>query len=155
MEEVQHLEAYQCIDCEDECDGYIVETVDNGSTVTSASNDHKQPQDETTCNCTGRMGPCPLEGDCRKEKNIIYCCKVTRQDTMETETYTGLTAKTFKARYYGHNTTSQHVSKKSTSYCTNLKQLHLTRKVKFLDGANTDISGHSQTLEEEKNFVFI
>ena len=80
MEEVQHLEAYPCIDCEEECEGYIVETLDNGSNVTPAFNDHQQPQDETTCNCTGRMGPCPLEGDCRKEKNIISCCKVTRQD---------------------------------------------------------------------------
>ena len=125
MEELQHLEAYPCIDCEDECEGYIVETLDNGSNVTPASNDHQQPQDETTCNCTGRMGPCPLEGDCKKEKNIIYCCKVTRQDTMETETYTGLTANTFKARYYGHNTTFNNRDAKQTTlskHCWNLKE---------------------------------
>ena len=95
----KHLEAQPCNDCEDACEGFIVETVDNGGNVTPAPNDHQQPQDETTCNCTGRMGPCPLEGDCRKEKNIIYCCKVTRQDTMETA-YTELTAKTFKATTY-------------------------------------------------------
>ena len=74
LEEVQHLEAHPCNDCEDACEGFIVETVDNGGNVTPTPNDHQQPQDETTCNCTGRMGPCPLEGDCRKEKNVIDCC---------------------------------------------------------------------------------
>ena len=23
------------------------------------------------CNCNGRMGPCPLDGDCQKEKSCI------------------------------------------------------------------------------------
>ena len=112
----------------------------SSSNVTSASNDHQQPQDETTCNCTGRMGPCPLEGDCRKEKNIIYCCKVTRQDTMETETYTGLTANTFKARYYGHNTTFNNRDAKQTTlskHCWNLKDNNIpfSRKWSILSHA--------------------
>ena len=123
---------------------------------------------------------------------------------METETYTGLTAKTFNARYYGHNTTFNNREAKQTTlsrhcwslkdndipltrnwsinfssckalqssnksmqamskrclsilFCTNLRlrQHHSTKRVKFLDGANKDISGLSQTLEEGKNLNFI
>ena len=55
------------------------------------------------CNCNGRMGPCPLDGDCQKEKSCIYSCKVTREDTGTAETYTGLAGGTFKSRFYGHN----------------------------------------------------
>ena len=55
------------------------------------------------CNCNGRMGPCPLEGDCRKERSCIYTCKVTRLDNGESESYTGLAGNTFKERFYGHN----------------------------------------------------
>ena len=39
-EETQHLEAHLCADCEDNCEGFILETVDNG--VTPASDDHSQ-----------------------------------------------------------------------------------------------------------------
>ena len=39
-EEMQHLEAHPCADCEDNCEGFILETVDNG--VTPASDDHSQ-----------------------------------------------------------------------------------------------------------------
>ena len=39
-EEMQHLEAHLCADCEDNCEGFILETVDNG--VTPASDDHSQ-----------------------------------------------------------------------------------------------------------------
>ena len=70
-EEMQHLEAHPCADCEDNCEGFILETVDNG--VTPASDD-QQPIDDTSCNCTGSLGPCPLDGDCRKEKNCQALC---------------------------------------------------------------------------------
>ena len=69
------------------------------------------------------MGPCPLNGDCRKEKSCIYSCKVTRLDTMESETYTGLTAGTFKRRYYGHNSSFNNRDARQTlsRHCWNLK----------------------------------
>ena len=38
-EEMQH-QAQPCADCEDNCEGFILETVDNG--VTPASDDHSQ-----------------------------------------------------------------------------------------------------------------
>ena len=99
-EEMQHLEAHLCADCEDNCEGFILETVDN--CVTPASDD-QQPIDDTSCNCTGSLGPCPLDGDFRKEKNVIVIC------------YTGLTAKTFKVRYNGHNTTFNNIEAKQTT----------------------------------------
>ena len=37
------------------------------------------------------------------EESCIYSCKVTREDTGGTETYTGLAGGTFKSRFYGHN----------------------------------------------------
>ena len=37
------------------------------------------------------------------EDSCIYSCKVTREDTGGTETYTGLAGGTFKSRFYGHN----------------------------------------------------
>ena len=49
--------------------------------VTSAPDDDIYKQEEEHCNCNGRMGPCPLDGNCRIERSCIYSCKVTRQDT--------------------------------------------------------------------------
>ena len=71
--------------------------LDNDAAATSASDD--EPEEENYCNCTDKIEPCPLDGDCRtcrKVKTCIYYCKVTRLDSMETGTYTGLTAGTFK-----------------------------------------------------------
>ena len=123
--DVQQLEAYPCNDCEEACGGFIVNTVDNGADVTSAHDDKVQQQEESEdCNCNGRMGPCPLNGDCMREKSCVYSCKVTRLDTNETETYTGLTAGTFKRRYYGHNSSFNNREAKQTTlsrHCWKLK----------------------------------
>ena len=62
---------------------------------------------EKPCTCP-RNKPCPLEGRCNIEKDIIYTCKVTREDNNHVETYTGLTDTTFKRRLYGHNSTFRH-----------------------------------------------
>ena len=85
--------------------GYTVENVPAEITDNEeeAVDEDDKDQESNHCNCNGRMGPCPLDGDCRKEKSCIYSCKVTRLDTDVSETYTGLTAKTFKERFYGHN----------------------------------------------------
>ena len=40
------------------------------------------------------------------EESCIYSCKVTREDTGGTETYTGLAGGTFKSRFYGHKARS-------------------------------------------------
>ena len=92
------VEALPCTECDDGCGGYIVD-----NPPAPASNDEGQQQESEECNCNGRMGPCPLDGDCMKEKSCIYSCRVTRLDTGESETYTGLAGETFKKRFYGHN----------------------------------------------------
>ena len=124
IDDEQQLEAYPCDDCEEECGGLIVDTLNNGGAVTSANDDAQPTEVPDHCNCNGRMGPCPLDGDCRKEKSCIYSCKVTRMDTMETESYTGLTAGTFKRRYYGHNSSFNNRDARQTSlsrHCWSLK----------------------------------
>ena len=87
-EEMQHLEAHLCADCEDNCEGFILETVDNG--VTPASDD-QQPIDDTSCNCTGSLGPCPLDGDCRKELCVHFCVCVSKSLRKWTQTDTKVT----------------------------------------------------------------
>ena len=63
----------------------------------------KKPENTSVklCNCSGRLGPCPLDGSCLK-KSIIYKAQVTDENS-NVETYTGLTSTTFKKRFYKHN----------------------------------------------------
>ena len=75
------------------------------------------------CNCTGSMGPCPLEGSCLV-KSVVYGAEVI-DSNLNSETYTGLTANTFKKRYYKHrdsfrNEDSEH-STTLSSYIWDLK----------------------------------
>ena len=84
--------------CNVECGGLLVEP-----TPAATQNQTEAAVSQFHCNCTAKIGPCPLDGDCRKEKSCIYSCKVTRLDTGEIETYTGLAGNTFKARFDGHN----------------------------------------------------
>ena len=55
------------------------------------------------CNCSGRLGPCPMDGNCLID-NVVYKAKVVDSDN-NTNTYTGLTSNTFKKRYYKHRST--------------------------------------------------
>ena len=55
------------------------------------------------CNCSGRMGPCPLGGGCLVE-SVVYRATVV-QDNSKVDTYTGLTCNKFKDRFYGHRST--------------------------------------------------
>ena len=57
------------------------------------------------CNCTGRCGPCPLDGGCLVD-SVVYRAKVADNNGVE-NTYTGLTSNTFKDRFYGHRSTFQ------------------------------------------------
>ena len=53
-----------------------------------------------TCNCSGQMGPCPMNGNCLAH-SIIYKAEV-KDENENVETYTGLTSTTFKKRFYKH-----------------------------------------------------
>ena len=102
--EQQEPTASPCNECEVDCGGYLVDhtpmEVADQSHIDSEDGEDQEPDH---CNCNGRMGPCPLEGDCRKERSCIYTCKVIRLDNGESESYTGLAGNTFKERFYGHN----------------------------------------------------
>ena len=98
----QETAAVPCNNCEDDCGGFLVDPVP-AALPDQISDDEGEDQEPDHCNCNGRMGPCPLDGECRREKSCIYSCKVTRLDTGESETYTGLAGDTFKSRFYGHN----------------------------------------------------
>ena len=102
--------------------------------VTSASDDDEHANVPEHCNCNGRMGPCPLDGDCQKERSCIYCCKVTRQDTQEYETYTGLARGTFKSRFYGHNASMYNKRQKQTTlsnHVWDLKDNNIPHEIKW------------------------
>ena len=55
------------------------------------------------CNCSGVMGPCPLDGKCLVS-GVVYKATVVDTDN-NTSTYTGLTSNTFKKRFYAHRST--------------------------------------------------
>jgi hypothetical protein len=48
-------------------------------------------------------------------RTVVYEAKVTRLDNSETEIYTGVTAGTFKQRYYGHSYDQRHRSQRSST----------------------------------------
>ena len=63
----------------------------------------KPEQNIKKCNCT--KFECPLGGNCQIE-NVIYQATVKTDNS--TETYVGLTATTFKARWSNHQTGMKH-----------------------------------------------
>ena len=55
-------------------------------------------------NCSCRVPTdCPLQNQCLSS-NIIYQASVKRLDNVATETYTGLTSKSFRERWTNHKT---------------------------------------------------
>ena len=51
------------------------------------------------CNCT--IKDCKVNGECQRSE-IVYQCKVTENVGGNSKSYVGLTANTFKNRYYKH-----------------------------------------------------
>ena len=113
--------ALPCNECEDDCGGYLVEPVPAPVPV-PVQNTVEVQEISDDCNCNGRMGPCPLDGDCMREKSCIYSCKVTRLDTGESQTYTGLAGGTFKSRFYGHNSDFNNTDTKLSQHICELKE---------------------------------
>ena len=62
--------------------------------------EEEETQSPEKCNCSGAMGPCPLDGNCLVS-SVIYRAEVKGNNSTPT-TYTGLTSNTFKRRYYSH-----------------------------------------------------
>ena len=65
----------------------------------------------THCNCVKRA--CPLDGECRTTRCVVYHASVTGQN--ETKNYIGLTEGDFKTRYGGHIQSFNDPNKKSAS----------------------------------------
>ena len=66
-----------------------------------------------TCSCSKAVrdsGACPMAGKCLLS-NVIYQATVTRDDTGQVETYTGLTSTTWKERRGVHNSSFKHRAK--------------------------------------------
>ena len=116
----QEATALPCNDCEDNCGGYLVDQI---PATIPVQNEHQDEEESEECNCNGRMGPCPLDGDCMREKSCIYSCKVTRLDTGESQTYTGLAGGTFKSRFYGHNSDFNNRSNTGTKLSQHIWEL--------------------------------
>ena len=64
-----------------------------------------------TCNCR-KNTVCPVDGNCLNE-SYIYQATVTRLDNGRVETYTGLTANTFKIRYNAHTCSFRNIGKRN------------------------------------------
>ena len=54
------------------------------------------------CSCKGGAASCPVQGVCKQE-GVVYEACVKERISGKTETYTGLTGRTFKQRWNEHN----------------------------------------------------
>ena len=72
------------------------------------------PAPSPGCNCQGGPATCPLNGACKTDE-LVYKAEVTRLDTHQVETYTGLTGGTFKNRYNKHMSDFRNPTYKSST----------------------------------------
>ena len=71
------------------------------------ANQGEEQQPTPGCNCRGGVPTCPVGGACQTE-GVVYQATVTRGDNNEAETYTGLTSRRFKDRWYEHTQDISH-----------------------------------------------
>ena len=69
---------------------------------------------------------CPVGGECQV-KGVVYQATVTREDNGKKETYTGLTSRRFKDRWYEHTQDISHQKREGKSLD------HYVWKLKLLD----------------------
>ena len=118
------------------------------------------PQDQATktCNCR-KKDECPLKGTCLSE-GVIYQATVTSLNN-RSETYVGLTATNFKARWINHQTSfNNEISKNSTElskyiWALKSKNERYTIGWKILEKAKpyTNLTGKCQLCTAEKHFI--
>ena len=104
-----------------------------------------KPEEQTEnrgCNCTGVMGPCPMDGNCLVN-SVIYRAEVTDENSNKT-TYTGLTSNTFKKRYYAH---WQSFEKQNLQHSTTLSS-----HIWDLKDKNLDYSDKWKTIDRAPRF---
>ena len=66
------------------------------------------------CNCRGGLQNCPVEGRCQTS-GVVYEATVTELGSGKSETYTGVTARRFKDRYYEHRTDMENAKNRTNS----------------------------------------
>ena len=83
----------------------------------------KQPQDDHRgCNCQGGLNSCPVDGACQT-KGVVYQATALREDNGTKETYTGLTSRRFKDRYYEHRQDFKSEAREGTSLSNHVWKL--------------------------------
>ena len=77
---------------------------------------------------------CPLDGHCR-EQGIVYQAIVTPNETGDKQTYIGISATEFKARYNNHKSSFTHSNKRNTTelskYIWSLKDQDIDFDIKW------------------------
>ena len=81
----------------------------NKAILKNAETAQPQQDDGKKCNCR-RKEECPLDGECLVNE-VVYQATVETQDTKET--YIGLTANQFKARYRNHQMSFRHEKRRN------------------------------------------
>ena len=76
--------------------------------------DTQQPQPTLACNCRGGQSNWPVDGKSRTE-SVVYRATVRETVSGKTETYTGLTGREFKERWYEHRTDMNNTTKQDFS----------------------------------------
>ena len=101
----------------------------NNSKVTKQD----QPNRPPGCNCTGQMGPCPLEGHCLA-RSVVYGAEVI-DSNLNSETYTCLKSNTFKKRFYKHRSSFTHEDQEHettlSSHIWDLKRKNLNFEIQW------------------------
>ena len=69
--------------------------------IISGQNKQKLRGEKEPPPCKCSLFPCPVEGQC-ETSGVIYQCIVKETDSGKSESYVGLTANTFKDRFYKH-----------------------------------------------------
>ena len=70
------------------------------------------------CNCMEGPAHCPLEGACQTDE-LVYGAAVTKKSDQSKEFYTGLTSRTFKMRYYEHQSSMRHSEQRHKTTLSN------------------------------------
>ena len=105
-------------------------------TISANNKNVSNPRSETLdCKCVKPPGvqPCPLNGRC-EEMHVVYKCTVTHTASGVSDTYAGLTAKTFKDRYTKHKASfneSEDQKNILSSHIWQLKDRNLDFQVKW------------------------
>ena len=104
------------------------------------------------CNCSGRLGPCPLDDKCTKQ-NMVYQAEVTSTSNNNITTkryYIGQTSRTFKERWRVHKNTFRNRNCKNpteiTKHIWNLEDKNLHWQIKW------NIIGHAKPYSQGDRF---